>query len=356
MTFAPPSESLEARVNPMTEPESSEDPIYDMAVIGAGGAGTMAYLRGVLNGNRAALFTGDADSKRKGRATWVMEVDNIPGMHDLDRPITKTSTSTLKWLESQENLKDFGTVLKAKVTEVRREGELFVLEYASRKETASLRARHVILATGVMDVQPKIGGSIEPIFPYANRGDAIYCVRCDGHRTIGKTLGVIGRGDTAIYIASMMMDRYGHATVSILTNGPGAEFSDKARETAELYGIPILEKPISEVVGDEEEGLQAFVLEGDQRVEMQRAIIALGIIAYNELLVSLGGEVDAVGKAQVDEHFESNVSGVFVVGDLVAGQKMQIYTAWDEAVDAADEIDRRVRARKREARRTASKA
>ena len=68
--------------------------ILDIAVIGAGGAGTMAYLRGVLNGNTAALFTGDADSKRKGRATWVMDVDNIPGLHDLNRPITKTSTTT----------------------------------------------------------------------------------------------------------------------------------------------------------------------------------------------------------------------------------------------------------------------
>lgn len=328
-----------------------EDTIYDLAVIGAGGAGTMAYLRGVLNGNHSVLFTGDADSKRKGRATWVIEVDNIPGMHDLERPITKTSSTTLKWLNSQESLAEFGTVSKSKVTSIRKEDDVFVLEHASRKATETLRARHVILATGVMDVQPSIGGSIEPIFPYANRGEAIYCVRCDGHQTLGHALGIIGRSDSAIYIASMMMDRYGHETVPVLTNGEGAEFSDKARETAELYGIEILEAPITEVYGEDDPGLQGFVLEGGQRVEMQRVIIALGIIAYNELLTSLGGEVDSVGKAIVDEHYESNVPGLFVVGDLVAGKKMQIYTAWDEAVDAADEIDRRVRARKREARR-----
>lgn len=329
-----------------------EQEIFDLAVVGAGGAGTMAYLRGVLNANRCALFTGDADSKRKGRATWVLEVDNIPGMHDLERPITKTSSSTLKWLAGQEALKDFGTVMKSKVTSIQRDGDLFVVEHASRKESASLRARHVILATGIMDVQPEIGGTIEPIFPYANRGEAIYCVRCDGHQTIGKTLGVIGRSDTAVYIASMMMDRYGQERVPVLTNGPGAEFTDKGRETAQLYGIEIIEQPIAEVYGADEEGLQGFVLEGGQRVEMERVIVALGIIAYNELLTSLGGEVDANGKALVDEHFETNVPGLFVVGDLVAGKKMQIYTAWDEAVDAADEVDRRVRARKREARRS----
>jgi thioredoxin reductase len=63
-----------------------------------------------------------------------------------------------------------------------------------------------------------------------------------------------------------------------------------------------------------------------------------------------------VGKALVDEHFESSVKDFFVVGDLVSGRKMQIYTAWDEAVDAADEIDRRVRARKRSVRRAAASA
>ena len=321
--------------------------IYDMAVIGSGGAGTMTYLRGVLNGNRVAMFTGDADSKRKGRATWVMDVDNIPGMHDLARPITKTSSSTLKWLKEQEHLKDLGDVFKSKVVEVRREDHVFVLEHESRKEKSSLRARHVVLATGIMDVQPEIGGSIAPIFPFANRGEAIYCVRCDGHRTLGHTLGLIGRNDSAIHIASMLMDRYDHENVSILTNGPNAVFSDKAREVAEQYQIAIREEPITAALGDNDTGLQGFELEGGETVTMSRVIIALGIIAYNELLISIGGAVDEAGKAKVDEHFESSVPDFFVVGDLVAGSKMQIYTAWDEAVDAADEIDRRVRARKR---------
>ena len=327
---------------------------YDMAVIGGGGAGTMAFLRGVLNGNRTALFTGDANVKRKGRAAWVMGVDNIPGFHGLARPITNSSSSTLKWVKGEETLKDNGTVLKAKVTGVRREGDSFVLDFESRKGTDSLRARHLVLATGVMDVQPRIGGAIDPIFPFANRGEAIYCVRCDGHQTLGHSLAVIGRSDTAIHIATMMMDRYGHSSVPILTNGPGASFTAQALGDAKLYGIDIHEEPLVAVLGDDEAGLRGFSLEGGQEVKSSRVIVALGIIAYNDLLISLGGEVDGVGKALVDDQFESNVPNLFVVGDLVAGKKMQIYTAWDEAVDAADAIDRRIRARKRAARESGS--
>ncbi len=43
-------------------------------------------------------------------------------------------------------------------------------------------------------------------------------------------------------------------------------------------------------------------------------------------------------------------AGLFVVGDQEAGRKMQVYTAWDEAVDAADEVNARIRAELRSRR------
>ena len=44
------------------------------------------------------------------------------------------------------------------------------------------------------------------------------------------------------------------------------------------------------------------------------------------------------------------IAGLFVVGDQEAGRKMQVYTAWDEAVDAADEVNARIRAELRSRR------
>ena len=326
------------------------DETFDVAVVGAGGGGTMAFLRAVLNGDRAVLFTGDADDKRRGRATWVGQVDNIPGMHDVRKPITSTAASTLKWIRGHAHLAPLADVQKSSVKSITRDGDVLALEHASRKSSGTVRARFVILATGIMDRQPHIKGSIEPVFPFANRGDLIYCVRCDGHHTIGKDTAVIGDGESAAWIAVLLKERYDNPRMTVVTNGAEPTYGDKVQALLDLYGITRETAPIAELVADDEGALASIALDNGTSVSAKKAIVALGIIPYNQLLTGLGGEVDDRGRAVVSDVYESTATGVFVVGDLVAGKKMQVYTAWDQAVDAADAINTRLRTAQRRKR------
>ena len=125
--------------------------------------------------------------------------------------------------------------------------------------------------------------------------------------------------------------------------GAELEFSESSKKLMSVYDMPVHTAAITEVLGTPRTGLEGFVLADGARIDSTRTIVSLGIIAYNQLLVGLGGEIDGSGKAVVSEKYESSIPGLFVVGDLVAGKKMQIYTAWDEAVDAADAINRRLR-------------
>jgi thioredoxin reductase (NADPH) len=156
---------------------------------------------------------------------------------------------------------------------------------------------------------------------------------------------VIGHNATAASIAAMMIQRYRHEQVPILTNGAEPDFGDSSARLMSVYDLPVHKSPITEVLGTPRTGLEGFVLADGTRIDSSRTIVSLGIIAYNELLTGLDGRIDSSGKAVVSDKYESSVPGLFVVGDLVAGKKMQIYTAWDEAVDAADEINRRLRTR-----------
>ncbi len=331
--------------------EQPGDAVADVAVIGGGSAGTMAYLRAVLNHNDTVWFLGDAKNRKQSRGTWVFKVDNIPGMHGDAKPIAGAASTTRKWVEAHPHLKEKSTAVRAKVTGIERmEDGVFRLVAKAKKKEEVFFARHVILATGVMDLQPVIDGSIEPVFPYANRGDLIYCVRCDGHHVLGHRVAVIGPASTAMSIANLMHERYGVHDVAVLTHG--AEQGDLGRTgvLGARYGAKVHTSPIAALEGKPKgDGLTGFVLEDGTRIAAEKAIVALGTIVYNDLAKQLGAQLADDGRVVVDQHNETTVPGLFAVGDLVAGKKMQIYTGWDEAVDAADAIDRRVRRHKREA-------
>ena len=315
----------------------------------------MAYLRAVLNGDRVALFMGDANTKRKGRAAWVAEVDNVPGLHALNRPITATTKSTLDWIHKQEHLAEWYEEIKSVVTGVRNcsdeAGSKFELSFESQGQPTKITASYVINATGIMDVQPNIGGSIQPILPFANRYDVLYCIRCDGHKAIGKKLSVIGNTGTAVSMAVVLIERYGLENVSVLSHGLEPKYSEESIELAAAYGIEFQHSSIASVLGDPKaNGLEGYKLDDGTIVDTNCTFIALGIIPYNQLLKDIDAELSTDGRAIVSDKYESSVAGFFVVGDLVSGRKAQVYTAWDEAVDAADAINGRIRLDKRELR------
>ena len=327
-----------------------KEELFSIAVIGAGAAGSMAYLRSVLNFDNTVLFTGSPQTTKRGRGTWVSEVDNMPGLHEQRYPIVSTSKSTIKWVESQDSLKDKSTVIKAAVSKVIKQGDHFELHYELKKESKIVKANYIILATGIMDTLPNIQGSIEPVLAYSNRNDILYCIRCDGHRVYGHDLSIIGHTDTAIYIGSILKERYNNEKVYILTNGEKAEFSGSAMRLANAYEFQIIEDEITEVLGNpKEEGLKGYKLANGTELHTSRSVVSLGYRVYNQLLTELGGEVTEEGRVVVSDKFETTVPNIFAVGDMIADRKMQIYTAWDEAVDAADEINKRIRHQKREA-------
>lgn len=320
----------------------SSEKIYDIAVIGAGAAGQMAMLRGVLNNLHTVAFLGDAQTTRRSRATWVTEVDNVPGMFDKKRPITATSKEVIDFINKQEGLKDKLTVVRKAVKHVKKTETGFLVE----DDQNQYQARYVVLCTGTMDVQPHIQDSIEPVFPFANRGDLYYCIRCDGHRTLGKPCAVIGDKGGAGWIAVMLKERYDNPKLWVLTNGKPFEASDEVRELLKKYEIEVIEEKIEEILGDAREGLKGFRLTS-QTIETPKAFVALGSIVYNQLAKEVGAQLNERDHVIVDEKGETSVKGFYAAGDLVAGKKKQVYTAWDHAVDAVDAIDEKIRISKR---------
>jgi len=317
--------------------------MHDITIIGMGAAGQMALLRSVLNHMKTAVFLGDADTSRRSRATWVAEIENMPVFLGQKRPITNASREVVQLVERQAELKALTTLIKEAAVSIKKDGETFVIS----GEKTTVKSRFVILCTGTMDNQPLIQGKMDPVFPYANRGDILYCIRCDGHKTYGAPCAVLGHTDGAGWIAAMLHERYGLPKIYVLTNGKSFEGEEKIRDLLKRYGIEIIEDEIVEILGNSKDGMQGFQFK-NRAIDTTKAFVALGTIVHNELAKSLGVKLNEKDHLVVSEKYETSVPGFYAAGDMVAGKKKQVYTAWDMAVDAVDNVDSKIRKMKRE--------
>lgn len=319
--------------------------IYDVAVIGGGSAGTMAAIRVVLNNDECLFFPGSPKDKKKSRAFWVTKVENMPAHLDYKKGIEEPNKLSLDWLTNGPFKEKFFWKKNTGITNLTKNEEgLFEL---TDNKNETYFARFVILCTGVMDVQPEILGSIEPIYPYANIQLADYCLRCDGHHVLNKKIAVIGHNTSAAWVAVMLFERYQCPEVTIVTNGKQLDFDDEIKSLIQKYDFKIETKAITELIGEPKNNkLEALICQ-DSRVEADYIFIALGMIVYNDLAKMLNANLDQRGFVVTDNKGQSSVQGLYIAGDLRANTKKQIYTAWDTAVDSADEINVLIRRKKR---------
>ncbi|MDA1021383.1 MAG: NAD(P)/FAD-dependent oxidoreductase [Cyanobacteria bacterium] len=324
--------------------------IFEIAVIGAGAAGQMGLLRSVLNNKDTIVFKGDAKTNKKSRATWVSHVVNMPYSSGIPRPIGSATTSSLQWIQEESEFASKLTVVADAVSKLTKNQDgIFELETAKGE---SYQAKYVLLATGIMDMQPEIDGSIQPVLPFANKGHIDYCLRCDGHKSLNKITATIGHGAPAAWVAIMLHERYQPPELKIFTNGHEPEFSDDVKELLKLYDIKVITEAIKSIKGDPKTKMEAVELEGGKFEPVEFAFALLGQIAYNELALQVGAEVNAKGNVVCGDKGESSVPGLYVAGDLRDTGKYQIYTAWDQAVDSIDDMDAKLRLAYREAKRT----
>lgn len=305
-------------------------------VIGGGHAGLQAGVKAALLGFSAAIV--DRGPKYS-RSYYAPSMANIPGFPDgvsghelLDRQISA--------VRRREDAIGYFTPARARAA--RREGKEFVVEFDWLGQARSTRARAVILAMGVVDRIPEVGGAIDPIFPWANLGLVHFCVLCDGHDLTGRTVGVLGHQRFAVRSA-LELRSFHPASLELLLHGgtllDDADPDERAALAAELQGagIPIVPPAIVGFDGLRERQFHVRLADGGVR-RYERGFSALGWYdQHAEIPESLGCARDAEGYVVTDEDGRALsasdravIPGVYCVGDLRNGWN-QIPEAWATA-------------------------
>ena len=193
-----------------------------------------------------------------------------------------------------------------------------------------VRTRTVLLATGVIDVEPELPDLLQAI----SRGLVRHCGICDGYEMIGHRLGVIGRGDSGLREALFL--RTYTDDITLLSLGQPLNLSAEERQKANAAGIVLIEKAIASVA-IEGDRIASLTFHGGTCKPFDSIYSVMGSKARSDLARQLGAKLDDKSCVVTDEHLSSSIEGLYAAGDVVRSLD-QISVAMGEAAIAATSI------------------
>jgi thioredoxin reductase (NADPH) len=285
----------------------------DCLIIGGGPAGLTAatYL---ARYRRAARLIDAGDS----RAALIPESHNYPAFKGIG------GRDLLRRLRDQAAL--YGIVREeGRVTGLRRERDGGFVATTGQEE---ISARHVLLATGLIDERPAIDG-----FDDVPTDAVRFCPICDGYEATDRRVGVIGgleaAGKKALFLRTYT------ATIMVFGADDGSPGMRRALCDAgiTLAGVP------SRIAC--EGGTLKLTVEGGTRYDIDMLYPALGCSVRSDLATALGARSNDIGTLLVDDHQQTSVDGLYAAGDVVSDLH-QLSVATGHAAIAATDIHNRL--------------
>jgi thioredoxin reductase (NADPH) len=287
----------------------------DCVIVGAGPAGLIAGT--YLARYRRPTVIVDAGQSR---ASLIPVSHNCPGFPD-----GISGDELLRRLRAQSE-RHGAAIVHGEVRQIERRAEGgFSVLYGD----TVLYAKAVLLATGVVDLEPQLPDVIGAV----RRGYVRHCPVCDAYEVIGKKIAVVGHG-TKLVDEAFFLRRYTDQ-LTLFSLGREMELGAPARESLRRAGILVVEEPVIRVAV---EGDRIVALHGESgRVHAFDALYsALGTAVRSDLARKLGAECDEDGDLIVDrKRMQTSIPGLYAAGDVVRGLNQISVAAGEAAIAAA---------------------
>lgn len=272
----------------------------DVAVVGGGPAGLSAA--GWLGRYRRSTVVFDTGEYRN---RWV---DEVHGFLSRD-PVAPAALLAA----AREDLEKYDcvTIANSAVHCARRlPSGLFDID----GDEGRVKARRIILATGVEDVFPDLPGFFQHY-----GADVFHCPTCDGFEARGRDVAVIGWGAHVTGFALGLLDWAASATV--ITGGHEFEGGEADRSLLGEHGVSVMEQTVTELIGTRGR-LTGLRLGDESMLSCQLAFFSIAHRPRTTLARQLGCELTEQGYVYVDHDGATTVSGVYAAGDLTPGQQL----------------------------------
>ena len=283
------------------------NPKYDVIIIGAGPAGVSAaiYLKRF---NRNVLVVGNNNSSLH----LATSIDNYYGLEAVSgKELYENGIKQLKSLDIDYQ--------EANVLGVEYMGSFVV-----NLDINNYSAPYLVIATGKARNKLKIKNYQQ----FEMKGIS-YCAVCDGFFYRKKKIGIIGSGKymehELAFLSQMTQD------ITIFTNG----------ESKVDSSFKVVSEPILSFYGEDH---LAGVETTNDKYDLDGVFVAIGEMSTFDLVKHLGIEIDKNNNIVVDNDYQTNMSGLYAIGDAIGGI-LQVTKASYDGMMAAYTINKKLRER-----------
>ncbi|MBK8026661.1 MAG: NAD(P)/FAD-dependent oxidoreductase, partial [Chloroflexi bacterium] len=209
---------------------------------------------------------------------------------------------------AHEQLKRYPTVVLKTATaqHIEKTDNGFEIESS---DGSTLRARTVLLATGLRDDLPRLEG-IDGLW-----GKSVFhCPYCDGYEVRGRAVAVYGVDNTALHQVMLLRNLTDHLT---LCAAEGWTLTGEQRKKVVRHGIRMIEQPI---VSFEHEGaqIQAIHFADSTTMTVDALFVRPKTTHRTSFAQDLGCTIDERNVIQVDILGRTTVEGVYAAGDIAS--------------------------------------
>ena len=293
--------------------------MYDVIIIGMGIGGITAGIYGKRAGLNVLMFEKSAPG---GMLQKIDKIQNYPGFSEISGP--DLALNLFNQVKKVGVPFKFEEVIDVEITE----------EYKKViTKNGTYEAKNVIVATGRT---PKYLG-LDNEKDYLGRGLST-CASCDGNFYKGEDVAVVGSGNSALqeslYLANIVNKVY------LLHRGVNFKGDDalveRVRNTKNLEivdGVNI--KKINEVEGK----IESVTLDNEKTINVKGVFIYIGYKPDTEMFKKLD-ITNINGDIIVSENFETEIDGLYAIGDCAKKGVYQLVTAASDGCIAVSDIEK----------------
>lgn len=297
--------------------------VFDVVVIGGGPAGASSAIYSARKG----IKTGVIAERFGGQLQDTMAIENFISVKATDGPKLVASL--------EEHVKDYNVDIMdgQRVKHISQNNKPNGLFEIQLENDAIIKTHAAVVATGARWREINVPGEQE----YKGKGVA-YCPHCDGPLFKGKSVAVIGGGNSGIEAAIDLAGIVNHVTVVEFDSNLRADavLQNKARSLGNIDIIVNAET--QEIVGNGNHvtGLRYVnrATKENANIELAGVFVQIGLVPNSQFLE---GTVTLTphGEVVTNTHGETSVAGIYAAGDVTNTPYKQIIIAMGSGATAA---------------------